>query len=152
MSDFTFESIFLYYLHSAYHYNRGFFYSFAKQNLALSGGTTIDILLIFKSSYFTGYLSIAASGSFSSLKFNDYDIFEKNIKYVYTRNVFNKLQGTENIQKQSFRNIFKDSFLKILKYSQEISMVELLSRKKNKCYSFSETVLNSRCLPSNWKI
>ena len=30
MPDFTFESIFLYYLHSAYHYNRGFFYSFAK--------------------------------------------------------------------------------------------------------------------------
>ena len=61
-------------------------------------------------------------------------------------------QGTENIQKQLFRNILKDSFLKILKYSQEISMVELLSRKKNKCYSFSETALNSRCLPSNWKI
>ena len=43
---------------------------------------------------------MTASGSFSVFVFNTYDIFEKNIKYVYTRNVFNKFQGTENIQKQ----------------------------------------------------
>ena len=41
-----------------------------------------------------------AFGSFSIFIFNTYGISEKNIKYVYTRNVFNKFQGTENIQKQ----------------------------------------------------
>ena len=33
---------------------------------------------------------MAASGSFSSSKYKNFDIFEKNIKYVYTRNMFNK--------------------------------------------------------------
>ena len=73
---------------------------------------------------------MAASDSFSIF------IFEKNIKYVYTRNVLNKFQGTENIQKQSFRSILKDSFLKILKYSQEISMVEIVFIKNISAIAF----------------
>ena len=47
-----------------------------------------------------GYLSLTASGSFSILIFNTYDISENKVTYVYTRNVFNKFKGTENIQKQ----------------------------------------------------
>ena len=73
---------------------------------------------------------MAASDSFSIF------IFEKNVKYVYTRNVLNKFQGTENIQKQSFRSILKDSFLKILKYSQEISMVEIVFIKNISAIAF----------------
>ena len=73
---------------------------------------------------------MAASDSFSIF------IFEKNIKYVYTRNVLNKFQGTENIQKQSFRSILKDSLLKILKYSQEISMVEIVFIKNISAIAF----------------
>ena len=45
---------------------------------------------------------MTASESFSVFIFNTYDISEKNIKYVYTRNVFIKFQGTENMQKQQF--------------------------------------------------
>ena len=52
----AFELIFLYYLHSAYHYNRGYFYSFAKMNLLLSGGTIIDILLCASAFAFFGTL------------------------------------------------------------------------------------------------
>ena len=52
-----------------------------------------------------GYLSLTASGSFSILIFNTYDISENNVTYVYTRNVFNKFKGTENIQKQWLRSI-----------------------------------------------
>ena len=55
-----------------------------------------------------GYLSMTASGSFSDFIFNANVISENNIKYVYTRNVFNKFKGTENIQKQ-FRGILKDT-------------------------------------------
>ena len=73
---------------------------------------------------------MAASDSFSIF------IFEKNIKYVYTRNVLNKFQGTENIQKHSFRSILKDSFLKILKYSQEITMVEIVFIKNISAIAF----------------
>ena len=43
----------------------------------------------------------------------------------------NKFQRTENIQKQLFRSILQDSFFKILKYSQEISMVEIVSTQKS---------------------
>ena len=39
-----------------------------------------------------------ASGSFSIFIFNSYKISGKILKYVYTRDVFNKFQGTENIQ------------------------------------------------------
>ena len=69
---------------------------------------------------------MAASGSFSIFRFNNYDISEKNIKYVYKKDVFNKFKREENIQKQS-----SEVFLKILKYSQEISMVEIVSKKKS---------------------
>ena len=73
---------------------------------------------------------MAASDSFSIF------ILEKNIKYVYTRNVLNKFQGTENIQKHAFRSILKGSFLKILKYSQEISMVEIVFIKNISAIAF----------------
>ena len=46
LPSFTFDLIFLHYLHSAYHNNRGFFYSFSRQNLPLPGGTITDILLL----------------------------------------------------------------------------------------------------------
>ena len=46
---------------------------------------------------------MAASDSFSIF------ILEKNIKYVYTRNVLNKFQGTENIQKHA-----SEAFLKVV--------------------------------------
>ena len=52
------------------------------------------------------------------------------VKYVLTRILLIKFQGTENIQKQPDRNILKDSFLKILKHLREISMVETVSIKK----------------------
>ena len=95
---------------------------------------------------------MAASESFSIFIFNNHDISEKNIKYLYPRNMFNnKYQETENIQKQSLRTILKVSFLKLFKYSREIYMVEIVSTKNNYCYSFSKTALNTICLPSNWK-
>ena len=57
-------------------------------------------------------------------------------------------QGTENIQKQLFRSILKDvAFSQFLKFSQGIPVVEIV-HIKNKC--FSKTLLNFRCLPSNW--
>ena len=52
------------------------------------------------------------------------------VKYVLTRNLIIKFKRTENIQKQPDRNILKDSFLNILKYLQEISMVKIVSIKK----------------------
>ena len=73
---------------------------------------------------------MAASESFSIFIFNNYDISEKNIKYLYPRNMLNKYQETENIQKQSLRTILKVSFLKLFKYSQEIYMVEIVSTEK----------------------
>ena len=73
---------------------------------------------------------MAASESFSIFIFNNYDISEKNIKYLYPRNMLNKYQETENIQKQSLRTILKVSFLKLFKYSREIYMVEIVSTEK----------------------
>ena len=73
---------------------------------------------------------MAASESFSIFIFNNYDISEKNIKYLYPRNMFNKYQETENIQKQSLKTILKVSFLKLFKYSREIYMVEIVSTEK----------------------
>ena len=73
---------------------------------------------------------MTASESFSIFIFNNYDISEKNIKYLYPRNMLNKYQETENIQKQSLRTILKVSFLKLFKYSREIYMVEIVSTEK----------------------
>ena len=66
-----------------------------------------------------------ASGSFSIFRFNNYDISEKNIQYVYTRDVFNKFKGEENIQKQS-----SEVFLKILKYYRKYLWWRLFPKKK----------------------
>ena len=62
---------------------------------------------------------MVASGSFSIFIFNNYEISEKKIKYVYTRNVLTSFK-----KHKIYRRI-----LKILKYSQEKPTVEIVYKK-----------------------
>ena len=54
-------------------------------NLITMFQLSLTISKIFKSSYFKGYLSMAASESFSIFMFNNYSISEKNIKCFHKK-------------------------------------------------------------------